>query len=73
MFLARLFRWRDTSVAGLLLGLDAAGKTTLLYHLKNCDIVTTIPTIGFIVETAQNSEWRLACWDVGGKMILQTR
>lgn len=31
----------------LLLGLDAAGKTTLLYKLRLGEIVTTIPTIGF--------------------------
>ena len=30
----------------LLVGLDAAGKTTILYKLKLGEIVTTIPTIG---------------------------
>jgi ADP-ribosylation factor protein 1 len=34
-------------------GLDAAGKTTILYKLKLGEIVTTIPTIGFNVETVQ--------------------
>lgn len=29
-------------------GLDAAGKTTILYKLKLGEIVTTIPTIGAI-------------------------
>jgi ADP-ribosylation factor protein 1 len=33
------------------LGLDAAGKTTILYQLKLGEVVTTIPTIGFNVET----------------------
>ena len=37
----------------LLLGLDAAGKTTILYKLKLGDNVTTIPTIGFNVEVSQ--------------------
>jgi alpha-tubulin suppressor-like RCC1 family protein len=31
----------------LMVGLDAAGKTTVLYKLKLGEIVTTIPTIGF--------------------------
>ena len=31
----------------LMVGLDAAGKTTILYKLKLGEIVTTIPTIGF--------------------------
>ena len=30
----------------LMVGLDAAGKTTILYKLKLVEIVTTIPTIG---------------------------
>ena len=37
----------------LILGLDAAGKTTVLYKLKLGELVTTIPTIGFNVETVQ--------------------
>lgn len=35
----------------LMVGLDAAGKTTVLYKLKLGEIVTTIPTIGFNVGT----------------------
>ena len=35
----------------LMVGLDAAGKTTILYKLKLGEVVTTIPTIGFNVET----------------------
>jgi ADP-ribosylation factor protein 1 len=36
----------------LMVGLDAAGKTTILYKLKLGEIVTTIPTIGklFIIS-----------------------
>ncbi|KAK6466939.1 ADP-ribosylation factor 3-like [Huso huso] len=37
----------------LMVGLDAAGKTTILYKLKLGEIVTTIPTIGFNVETVE--------------------
>ena len=34
-----------------MLGLDAAGKTTILYKLKLGQSVNTIPTVGFNVET----------------------
>ena len=34
----------------LMVELDAAGKTTILYNLKLGEIVTTIPTVGFNVE-----------------------
>lgn len=39
-----LFAKRDMRI--LMVGLDAAGKTTILYKLKLGEIVTTIPTIG---------------------------
>jgi GTPase SAR1 family protein len=51
---AKLFRWNSAVPIGVLMvGLDAAGKTTVLYKLKLGEIVTTIPTIGFNVETVQ--------------------
>jgi ADP-ribosylation factor protein 1 len=51
----------------LMLGLDAAGKTTLLYKLKLDELVTTIPTIGFNVEHVQYRNLDLNVWDVGGQ------
>jgi len=36
----------DSYSSVFLVGLDAAGKTTILYKLKLGEIVTTIPTIG---------------------------
>lgn len=34
-----------------MVGLDAAGKTTILYKLKLGEVVTTIPTIGIYFES----------------------
>jgi len=51
----------------LMVGLDAAGKTTVLYKLKLGEIVTTIPTIGFNVETVQYKKINFTVWDVGGQ------
>ena len=48
-------------------GLDAAGKTTLLYMSKLGEIVTTIPTIGFNVETLTYRNLHITAWDVGGR------
>ena len=50
-----------------MLGLDAAGKTTTLYKLKLGENVTTIPTIGFNVETLQYKKISITVWDVGGQ------
>jgi len=51
----------------LMLGLDAAGKTTALYKLKLGEVVTTIPTIGFNVETVEYKNISFTVWDVGGQ------
>ncbi|XP_047137914.1 uncharacterized protein LOC124814351 isoform X1 [Hydra vulgaris] len=52
----------------LLLGLDAAGKTTILYKLKLNENVTTIPTIGFNVEEVTPiKNVTFTMWDVGGQ------
>merc|ERR1712199_36635 len=51
----------------LMVGLDAAGKTTILYKLKLGEIVTTIPTIGFNVETVEYKNINFSVWDVGGQ------
>lgn len=39
----------------LMVGLDAAGKTTILYKLKLGEIVTTIPTIGMNIYIYHSS------------------
>jgi small GTP-binding protein len=51
----------------LMLGLDAAGKTTILYKMKLGDLVTSVPTIGFNVETVEFEKIKFTIWDVGGQ------
>ncbi|CAO1382028.1 unnamed protein product [Diamesa hyperborea] len=63
--LNRLFGKRQMRI--LMVGLDAAGKTTILYKLKLGEIVTTIPTIGFNVETVEYKNICFTVWDVGGQ------
>jgi ADP-ribosylation factor protein 6 len=46
----------------LMLGLDAAGKTTILYKLKLNQSVTTIPTVGFNVETVTYKNVKFNVW-----------
>ena len=62
----KLFGTREVRI--LMLGLDAAGKTTILYTLKlKDDKVTTIPTVGFNVETVNMKNVKFNVWDVGGQ------
>ncbi|CAG0885364.1 unnamed protein product, partial [Darwinula stevensoni] len=63
--LTRLFGKKQMRI--LMVGLDAAGKTTILYKLKLGEIVTTIPTIGFNVETVEYKNICFTVWDVGGQ------
>jgi len=59
--------WGKREMRILMVGLDAAGKTTILYKLKLGEIVTTIPTIGFNVETVEYKNIQFTVWDVGGQ------
>mmetsp|Transcript_7803 Transcript_7803/g.13800 ORF Transcript_7803/g.13800 Transcript_7803/m.13800 type:complete len:182 (-) Transcript_7803:450-995(-) len=59
--------WGKKDMRILMVGLDAAGKTTILYKLKLGEIVTTIPTIGFNVETVEYKNISFTVWDVGGQ------
>uniref|UniRef100_A0A8C6FWK0 ADP-ribosylation factor-like protein 14 n=1 Tax=Moschus moschiferus TaxID=68415 RepID=A0A8C6FWK0_MOSMO len=52
----------------LLLGLDSAGKSTLLYKLKLDKDIVTIPTVGFNVEMIELAKGvSLMVWDIGGQ------
>jgi ADP-ribosylation factor 1/2 len=74
LFISRLF----DSLAGkqhkriILLGLDAAGKTTVLYKLNLGEVVHTIPTVGFNVETINYKNIEMTCWDIGGQKKIRS-
>merc|ERR1711939_736844 len=51
----------------VMVGLDAAGKTTVLYKFKLGEVVITIPTIGFNVETVEYKNLSFTVWDIGGQ------
>lgn len=55
----------------LMVGLDNAGKTTILYKLKIGEVVTTIPTIGFNVENVEYKNLKFTVWDVGGQQTIR--
>jgi ADP-ribosylation factor-like protein 1 len=54
--------WAKKEIRILILGLDNAGKTTLLYRLKIGEVVTTIPTIGFNVESVTYKNLNFNVW-----------
>lgn len=59
--------WSTEPVRILILGLDGAGKTTILHRLHVGDVVSTVPTVGYNVETCTYKNVTLAVWDLGGQ------
>eukprot|EP00051_Salpingoeca_urceolata_P008938 m.110143 g.110143 ORF g.110143 m.110143 type:complete len:182 (+) comp16019_c2_seq2:195-740(+) len=63
--------WGEKELRILILGLDGAGKTTILYRLQVGEVVTTIPTIGFNVETVTYKNLKFQVWDLGGQTSIR--
>jgi len=55
----------------LLLGLDNAGKTTILKSLASEDISHITPTQGFNIKSVQSSGILLNVWDIGGQKTIR--
>ncbi|ORX40848.1 putative ADP-ribosylation-like factor [Kockovaella imperatae] len=55
----------------LFLGLDNAGKTTILKKLNDEDISGISPTLGFNIKTFVRDGYTLNIWDVGGQRTLR--
>ncbi|KAJ0030046.1 hypothetical protein Pint_12572 [Pistacia integerrima] len=64
-----LFGSREARI--LVLGLDNAGKTTILYRLQMGEVVSKIPTIGFNVETLKYKNIKFQVWDLGGQTSIR--
>ena len=64
-FVSSLFA--STPARVCMIGLDGAGKTTILYKLKFGENVHTIPTVGFNVDEVTMKNLTMTIWDVGGQ------
>lgn len=54
----------------LMLGLDGAGKTTILYKFKLNETLSSVPTVGFNVEEVKYKNLKFTIWDIGGQTRL---
>ncbi|KAI9764774.1 MAG: ADP-ribosylation factor-like protein 2 [Geoglossum simile] len=68
----RKARLRDKELRILMLGLDNAGKTTIVKRIMNEDVNTVSPTLGFIIKTIDYNGYKLNIWDVGGQKTLRS-
>ncbi|KZZ87440.1 Small GTPase superfamily, ARF/SAR type [Ascosphaera apis ARSEF 7405] len=68
----RKARLKDKELRVLMLGLDNAGKTTIVKKIMKEDVMTVSPTLGFIIKTIDFDGYKLNIWDVGGQKTLRS-
>ncbi len=69
--LIRKLRSKGKEASILVLGLDNAGKTTILKKLSQEDITEIQPTHGFNIKNLVHEEFKLTLWDVGGQETIR--
>ncbi|RZF47530.1 hypothetical protein LSTR_LSTR009066 [Laodelphax striatellus] len=63
---------KEKEIRILMLGLDNAGKTTILKRFNGEPIDTISPTLGFNIKTLEHRGYKLNVWDVGGQKSLRS-
>lgn len=63
---------KEKEVRILILGLDNAGKTTIVKKLNGEDTSTISPTLGFNISTLMHNGFNLNLWDVGGQKSIRS-
>lgn len=69
-YIRSLFGKKEVKI--LMLGLDAAGKTTIIFQLKLGLNVQTMPTLGFVYEQIEYQNFKMNVWDVAGQDSLRS-
>ncbi|KAG1445846.1 hypothetical protein G6F56_009766 [Rhizopus delemar] len=65
-------RQNEKEMRILMLGLDNAGKTTILKRINGEPIDTISPTLGFNIKTLEHENYKLNIWDVGGQKSIRS-
>lgn len=63
---------KEQEIRILILGLDNAGKTTMLRKFSGEPIDTIEPTLGFNIKTLFHQSYTLHLWDVGGQTSIRS-
>lgn len=69
--LIRSLKKKEGEARLLVLGLDNAGKTTILKSLSDEDITTITPTQGFNIKSLSRDGFNLRIWDIGGQKSIR--
>lgn len=70
-YLRKLKKAPTREVKMLILGLDNAGKTTILKKMADEDISQISPTKGFNVKQVNSKGFNLNLWDIGGQKAIR--
>merc|ERR1712216_201603 len=69
--LLRKLKRSETEVRVLMLGLDNAGKTSILKRMSDEDITHIMPTQGFNIKSLLKDGFKLNVWDIGGQKTIR--
>lgn len=67
----RTLKRAESEARILVLGLDNAGKTTILKALSDEDITHISPTQGFNIKSLIHEGFKLNVWDIGGQSAIR--
>ncbi|KAH7820153.1 Arl2 [Monocercomonoides exilis] len=67
----RKLKLKEREMRILLIGLDGAGKTTIMKKLKKEDTSKVSPTRGFKIETFMFDKIKMNIWDIGGQSFIR--
>ena len=67
----RKLKKSETELRVLLLGLDNAGKTSVMRRLSDEEIEQIMPTQGFNVKSIKSADFKLNVWDIGGQKSIR--
>lgn len=67
----RKLKLKEKEMRILFLGLDNAGKSSVIKAFMHQSIDDLSPTLGFEIKTVECQGYRLSCWDVGGQSTIR--
>ena len=67
----RKIKMKEMEMRIIILGLDNAGKTTIMKKISGEDITEISPTVGFNIQTLEYNGYLLNIWDVGGQKSIR--
>lgn len=72
MSMVKKAKEKEKEMRLLVLGLDNAGKTTIIKKFNGEDINEISPTLGFNIKTLEYESFKLNVWDIGGQKTIRS-